>query len=315
MNLKTDLKIKFFSKTVLVICIGVFILLIAVLFYFKNSEGFLQSWLGIPSQKQILTETQLKYRLIDKYNEVYFCDPDEFPVARGNEQEIAIQNFDEILKNREEFETILERTHLNSSNLTDSDKLLIYKEYKKLNSIMLDSLDDGYKFTLRYKVGSQVFAASGFIEKDGKIIGESKQLSSISCPICLSYSTQIETPKGSIFIQAIKPGDKIWTVDLSGRRIEGKAVLVSKTKVPTGFKIAHLVLSDGRELFVSGGHPTFEGKKISDLLEGDIIDGASLILKEFIPYNGSYTFDILPSGPTGAYWANKILIKSSLANF
>jgi hypothetical protein len=31
-----------------------------------------------------------------------------------------------------------------------------------------------------------------------------------------------------------------------------------------------------------------------------------------IPYTGEYTYDILPAGETGIYWANGIPLKSTL---
>jgi hypothetical protein len=34
---------------------------------------------------------------------------------------------------------------------------------------------------------------------------------------------------------------------------------------------------------------------------------------ELVPYAGDRTYDLLPAGPTGAYWANGILLSSTLA--
>jgi hypothetical protein len=45
---------------------------------------------------------------------------------------------------------------------------------------------------------------------------------------------------------------------------------------------------------------------------GDTLDGGIIAAVTAVPYSG-YTFDILPEGGTGFYWANGILLKSTLA--
>ena len=49
-----------------------------------------------------------------------------------------------------------------------------------------------------------------------------------------------------------------------------------------------------------------------DLKVGDTLDGARVTLIERQPYAGTRTYDLLPSGDTGFYWANGILVGSSL---
>jgi hypothetical protein len=73
-------------------------------------------------------------------------------------------------------------------------------------------------------------------------------------------------------------------------------------------------LSDGRELHASPGHPTADGRALGDLQAGDLLDGAYVVLMERLPYDGIATFDLLPSGDTGLYWANGILMGSTLAD-
>jgi hypothetical protein len=46
---------------------------------------------------------------------------------------------------------------------------------------------------------------------------------------------------------------------------------------------------------------------------GDTLDGALVIVVEQVIYEGGATYDLLPGGPTGLYWANGILLKSTLA--
>jgi hypothetical protein len=76
--------------------------------------------------------------------------------------------------------------------------------------------------------------------------------------------------------------------------------------------MVHIVLEDARELFVSPGHQTADGRLVHELAVGDSLDDSKIQSVEFVPYDGTHTYDILPSGPTGFYWANGILIKSTL---
>jgi len=74
----------------------------------------------------------------------------------------------------------------------------------------------------------------------------------------------------------------------------------------------HVTLSDGRELWASPGHPTADGRSLGILQVGDVLDGSQVTHLERVPYDDGSTFDILPTGDTGFYWANGILMESSL---
>ena len=73
-----------------------------------------------------------------------------------------------------------------------------------------------------------------------------------------------------------------------------------------------LRLSDGRAVDVSPGHPTADRRKVGDLAAGDRYDGAVVVSAELIPYAGGATFDVLPAGATGTYWANDVLLGSTI---
>ena len=76
--------------------------------------------------------------------------------------------------------------------------------------------------------------------------------------------------------------------------------------------MVHLVLDNGRELFASLGHPTTDGRVFGDVKSGDVIDNSYVKSVELVLYGDGYTYDILPSGDTGFYWANEILVGSTL---
>jgi hypothetical protein len=83
-------------------------------------------------------------------------------------------------------------------------------------------------------------------------------------------------------------------------------------RTPTTHQMTRLRLDDGREVFASPGHPTADGRTLAQLQPGDALDGARVLSAKRIRYTDGYTYDILPSGSTGAYWANGILLGSTL---
>jgi hypothetical protein len=99
----------------------------------------------------------------------------------------------------------------------------------------------------------------------------------------------------------------------SGERVSGSILRTSRVPVPASHQVIHVTLSDGRELWASPGHPTANGKMLGDLRVNDLLDGARLIKIERLHYAGTATYDLLPSGSTGFYWANGILMGSTLA--
>jgi hypothetical protein len=76
--------------------------------------------------------------------------------------------------------------------------------------------------------------------------------------------------------------------------------------------VVHLVLADGRSLRASPSHPLADGRPLGALAPGDSVDGSTVVSAAREPYNGGETYDLLPSGPTGAYWADNILVGTTL---
>ncbi len=130
---------------------------------------------------------------------------------------------------------------------------------------------------------------------------------------CLSFDTLIATPQGNIPMIELETGDaRIYSGH--GRKQGNTAdELVWKVSVPNSHVVFHLILNDGKKLYVSGSHPTADERIISDLIPGDIIDGAKLTSIEKVLYSGGYTYDLLPAGDTGFYWANGDLLGSTLS--
>ena len=260
------------------------------------------------------TVSELKYKLLAAYPDYFWCDPDLYPIARsGVEQQNAIDQFAAIEANREEFTVIL--THLNlpdKAGYTDDEKLQIYREYKKLNgAVQVTATASGYTFTIR--VGqNQGENYQGTISASGLITVTATTPSINTCPICLAEGTLIDTPDGPVPVEKLQQGMMIYTQDDAGKKIAGVIMATASAQSPTSFQIIRIVLNDGRIVSASPGHPTTDGRTIGELKVGDTLDGGIIAAVTAVPYNG-YTFDILPEGGTGFYWANGILLKSTLA--
>jgi hypothetical protein len=129
--------------------------------------------------------------------------------------------------------------------------------------------------------------------------------------ICLASTDSIATPSGPIPVTELRVGTMVWTLDAAGARVAAAVLVVSHRPTPIGFNVLRLTLADGRIVEASAGHPTVGGRPVGELGAGDSIDGSRLISIESIPYLGD-TWDLLPAGPTGTYWANGIPLGSTL---
>lgn len=261
-----------------------------------------------------LSPTELKYKVLDRFPDFFFCDPDLFPVARDNEMELAQARFLELQANWEEFQAILDRNGLSGTiSFTDNQKLLIYREHKKLHAIRFELSNDRYRFQIQ--IGSEGQSGSfieGTIDGNGSIEIQQQNSAIPTCPICLAAGTLIDTPRGAVSVEELRVGDPVWTVNAAGEHVFGIVVRTSRAPVPADHPIIRLILSDGRELWASPGHPTVDGRVLADLEVNDLLDGAQVVFVERLTYNGIATYDILPSGDTGFYWANGILVGSTL---
>lgn len=131
---------------------------------------------------------------------------------------------------------------------------------------------------------------------------------------CLPGNSLISVPGGSMLIKNLKSGDLVWTVDKFGHKVQAPIVQRTKRIAAKNHKVAYIVLKDGRELIVSPGHPTIDNRELGSLKEGKFLDQSEIISLRITSYKEKYTYDILPSGDTGGYWANNILIGSTLSS-
>lgn len=269
----------------------------------------------VPTIPGGLSPTELKYRLLDQFPDFFFCDPDMYPIARADELDLARQRFPQLQADTQVFQAILAHNDLVGQTVfTDAQKLLIYRQYKKLSAIQLELTGAAYQFQLQVaKNKGSGELITGLIDGQGKITVQKRTPSIATCPICLAIGTLIQAPAGSVPVQDLRAGMPVWTLDKTGARVAQPLLRVSRTVVPPDHQVVHLVLDDGRQLWVSPGHPTTDGRSVGQLRVGDSLDGAKVLSADRVPYAGTATYDLLPAGDTGFYWANGILIASTLS--
>lgn len=130
---------------------------------------------------------------------------------------------------------------------------------------------------------------------------------SCEVPNCCSADTRIRTSSVDKRIQDIKEGDLV----ISDVNKPVKIIKTNKIEVKK-HKILFVRLNDGTVLEISPEHLTSDGKKFKNLKLGDVIDGRLVVEIKLKNYNYKYTYDILPDSGSGNYYANGVLIRSTL---
>ncbi len=265
-----------------------------------------------------LTVDQLKFKVMDTVGVPVFCDPDFYPIARlGGEQASADTYYPQIRANAELYSAIVAHENLPSGDLDEAQKLTVYRAFKRLRALVLTKTGDSYTFEIRVQTKSSnkaVELVDGSVRVDGVVTISSRTPSGMPpCPICLAAATVIATPNGDVRVTDVKPGMLVWTATSDGSRIAAPVIEIGSMEVPSGHLMVHVRLADGRELLASPGHRTSDGRPLGSLAAGDEVDGSKVTLWELVPYDGSRTYDLLPAGPTGEYWANGIILSSTLS--
>lgn len=265
-----------------------------------------------------LPVAELKYRVFDQIGRPWYCDPDLYPVARADEKELARQRLPEMQKDADTYAAILRHNALGAgANLTDDQLLAVYHDWKDLQRLPLDPTGPPGVYGSTFVVRPQTAAKTGErvelrIDTRGRITVLSRaQVGAPNCPICLADTTLIETPRGQIRVTDLTIGDLVWTLGAAGQRAAAPIVEVRGVEAPVGHKVLRLVLADGRSVTASPGHPTGDGRTLASLGSGDRLDGSPIVRIERLPYRGR-TYDLLPAGATGAYWADGVLLGSTL---
>ena len=268
-----------------------------------------------PAASGGLTLAHLKYRILDRFGGLWFCDPDQYPIARSDPDTIAEQRFPEVQQDAATFAAIL--AHLGiapSPTYTHAQKLVIYADWKMLGALRLDLSAAAYSFSARFTAdGRTGTMVDGTIDAAGSIAIRSQGSTGPPlCPICLARGTRIATPSGSIAVEDVREGMTVWTMDEQGERVVAIVERAGSMTAPADHVVVHVVLVDGRELRASPAHPLADGRPLGSLSIGDRVDGSTVLMADREPYGLGTTFDLLPAGTTGTYWADGVPLRSTI---
>lgn len=262
-----------------------------------------------------LTTAALKYRVMDAGGRISFCDLDFYPIARADESELAKAKIAEIQADPDTYAAITARV--------GADPLAVYREWKALRALVLTPAGANFTFAYRATTGAGPYSTAdpkqggkqveGSVTARGQVdVTKRTDAGPLNCPICLAVGTRIATPAGDVAVEVLRVGDIVWTAAADGTRVAAPLVAIGSTPVPATHEVVRLALADGRMVLVSPGHPTADGRRVGELRAGDTLDGALVVRADRVAYGGGFTFDVLPAGPSGVYWANGVLLGSTL---
>ena len=265
-----------------------------------------------------LTLPELKLALIAGFGPLWYCDPDFYPIQRQDEMTSALERWAEVVADGEAFEVITTTFDLDpDGDLSDEQKLDVYRAWKVLNAIALDPIgNDTYRFDyLAQPAGGAADGTrtAGTITAGGEVtIEQQASAGEPICPICLTRGTLVDAPGGPLAVEGLRIGDPVWTLDARGARVLGTVVAVDSSLAPAGHRVVRLVLADGREVTASPGHPLADGRSLGELRAGDTVDGSIVLAAELVAYSGARTYDLAASGPSGIYFVDGIPLGSTL---
>jgi hypothetical protein len=262
-----------------------------------------------------LSVPALKLRVLDALpGPLDYCDPDVYPVAHGTPLQNALAHAAQMRRDRVVYGAILFHEGLTPvQGLSNVELLRTYQLYKETRVISLTLAASGNRyFSILVHGSPSDQLVSGTVDAAGHVvIASRKSATRPSCPICLARGTPIATPAGPVPVDRVRAGMAVWSIDRNGERIRA-IVLRTRQRAADG-ELLEIRLANGRSVLVSPRHPLPHGGVVGQLVVGDRLGGSRVAGITTIAYRG-FTYDLLPSGPTGDYFAGGILLGSTLAS-
>jgi hypothetical protein len=272
-----------------------------------------------PASSKKLSVPALKVAVLDAIGgDLDYCDPDVYPVTRGTKLQNAQGRLPTIKADKVTYRAILQHLHItDDSSLTPDQIIAISEVYKKIQRIELKPKGASYAFSVLQTNGpadaGPPTLVEGTITPAGRVTIERKVPGEHPiCPVCLAAGVRIATPQGLVRVEDIRRGMPVWTTGGHGRRLRAVVLLTGHMAAPPGHEVVRIVLADGRSVTASPGHPTADGRTVGELTPGDSLDGSRVVSVVRLAYSGGATYDLLPSGPTGTYFADGIPLGSTI---
>jgi len=127
---------------------------------------------------------------------------------------------------------------------------------------------------------------------------------------CTAADTPVATPTGDRAIAELRPGDLVYSVH--DRQIRAVPILRTNRVPVENHRMLRVRFASGSVIEMSPGHPTAEQVPIASLSVGQELAGECVVGIASVPYTQPYTYDILPASDSGSYFADGVLVGSTL---
>ena len=253
------------------------------------------------------SETDVRLRVLDAlHGAVSFCGP---PVAIAPTPATIRDEFRSFKRQRALYRAVLAHEGFKGGHLSTAEMQRALEVFHQIESIRLRRAGDTYAFTAYTSGGAYDHLVSGSVDASGGVTVQHRTIGRQNCPICLARSVVIATPRGPVSVTRIHDGMIVWSTDRHGHRIRA-TVLRTRHRRASG-ELLRITLADGHSVAVSPGHPTANGEAVGSLGVGDRLAGSSITSIAWVSYDG-VTYDLLPSGSTHTYFADGVLLGTTL---